>query len=375
MSQNNYVSFSCIQVQQPIGTFYIGTIDAKDLVDISYADVRRIEERDIEKILGIQRPLVDQRVKEIKEYVHTVDASFPTSIIIAIPSEHAEFDEDNLVMNVTRDKDVAKIIDGQHRIAGLEGYEGIFHLNVTVFVDMDIEDQAMVFATINLKQTKVGKSLAYDLYEYTKGRSPQKTCHNIVKFLNSRDESPFKNKIKILGTATGKAEESITQAAFVERLLSYICANQIEALKDRDLIQRNIKPRRATEAESRKLIFRNMFLDNKDAEITKIIWNYFKAVEWKWPRAWREVVRGNILNKTTGFGALMKFLRAAYLSEAEPGELVSVGQFQSIFKKVHLTEADFTPDNYKPGAGGESQLYKDLLQESGIGDITASRLF
>ena len=369
MSQTDYISFSCVQVTQPIGTFYIGTIDSQDLVDISYADVRRIEGRDIEKYLGIQRPLVSQRVKELKEYVRTLDAAFPTSIIIAIPSEYAEFDEETNVMTVVRAPEVAKIIDGQHRIAGLEGYEDRnFQLNVTVFIDMDIEDQAMVFATINLKQTKVSKSLAYDLYEYTKARSPQKTCHTIVKFLNSREGSPFKNKIKILGTATGKAEESITQAAFVDRLLFYICANQIEALRDRDLLQRKKEPRRATDAESKKLIFRNMFIDDRDAEITKIIWNYFKAVELKWPRAWPLPMTGNILNKTTGFAALMKFLRDAYLSRTVPGEMVSVAQFQSIFKRINLKDEDFTPDNYKPGGTGESQLYKELMQESGLSE-------
>jgi DGQHR domain-containing protein len=164
---SDYISFRCVPVTQPIGTFYIGTIDSQDLVDISYADVRRIEDRDIEKYLGIQRPLVPQRVKELKVYVRSLDAAFPTSIIIAIPSLYAEFDEETNLMTIIRSAEVAKIIDGQHRIAGLEGYEGKpFQLNVTVFIDMDIEDQAMVFATINLKQTKVSKSLAYDLYEY-----------------------------------------------------------------------------------------------------------------------------------------------------------------------------------------------------------------
>ncbi len=209
---------------------------------------------------------------------------------------------------------------------------------------------------------------SHTLGEYTKARSPQKTCHTIVKFLNSRDDSPFKNKIKILGTATGKAEESITQAAFVDRLLFYICANQIEALKDRDLLQRKKEPPQATEAESKKLIFRNMFLDDRDAEITRIIWNYFKAVELKWPNAWPRPVAGNILNKTTGFAALMKFLRPAYLSKALPGEMVSITQFQFIFKKINLIDEDFTPDNYKPGTSGEYNLYYDLMEKSGLSE-------
>lgn len=36
------VTFRCIPVNQPIGVFYIGAMEARDLVAISWADVRRI---------------------------------------------------------------------------------------------------------------------------------------------------------------------------------------------------------------------------------------------------------------------------------------------------------------------------------------------
>ena len=58
------ITFHCIKVTQPIGTFYIGAIDAHDLHEIAFADVRRIEDRDVEKYLGIQRELNSPRVKE-----------------------------------------------------------------------------------------------------------------------------------------------------------------------------------------------------------------------------------------------------------------------------------------------------------------------
>lgn len=220
MNNGEFIEFKCIEVEQPIGKFYLGVIDARDLIEISYADVRRIEQRDIERIVGIQRPLSYSRVNEIKEYVHTIDASFPTSIILSIPSKYSEFSGRKGIMKIRKRPEVVKIIDGQHRIAGLEDFQGKFELNVTIFVDMDMEDQAMVFATINLKQTKVSKSLAYDLYEFAANRSPQKTCHIIAKLLNSQKGSPFKDKIKILGRATGKRYETLTQATFGDYILN-----------------------------------------------------------------------------------------------------------------------------------------------------------
>jgi DGQHR domain-containing protein len=363
--EESHIEFRCIQVIQPIGSFYIGAIDAADLVQISYADIRRIEgeDRAVERYLGIQRPLSKPRVKELAQYVRNVDASFPTSVILAISSTDCVYDESSHKMRVRRDAGVAKIIDGQHRIAGLEDYQnGAFQLNVTIFVDMDIEDQAMVFATINLKQTKVSKSLAYDLYEFASSRSPQKTCHNIAKLLNYRAGGPLQNRIKILGVASGKPEETLTQATFVDRLIIYISKDPGEAMKDRDLIKRGKVPERADDAIGQKLIFRNMFLDERDAEIARIIWNYFKAVENRWPEAWRTTRRGYILNRTTGFAALMRFLRPCYLELAAPGQVVSTEKFHSILTRLGLKDDDFVSDRYVPGSSGEAQLFRDLGQ-------------
>jgi DGQHR domain-containing protein len=368
MTENGQIEFPCLEVQQPIGQFYVGTILAKDLLEISYADIRRIEDNDLDKMLGIQRELSKARVKELKQYVRTVDASFPTSVILAIDPQHARYDQKNRRMKVDRSANVAKIIDGQHRIAGLEEYDGPkFELNVTIFVDMDLEDQALLFATINLKQTRVSKSLAYDLFEFATSRSPQKTCHNIAKLLNSKDGSPFYRKIKILGTATGEPDETLTQAGFVDVLIGYISTN---AMIDRDLIKRGDlkRIRRASPAEEHRLIFRNMFIDDRDAEIARVIWNFFQAVSNRWPDAWKVKKPGNILNRTMGFRALMRFLPIAYPAVSSPGKVPRTPELDEIFRRMKLKESDFSSEKYSPGSTGESDLYKDLLSESGLAD-------
>ena len=286
------VTIKCVPIAQPIGVFYVGTAEAKDLVAIAWADIRRIapdekqpdmvsdegdsprrigndqcmqdpldgiepsddesvpyEDQGFERYLGIQRELSKPRVKELKEYVQNVDATFPTAILLAISSEHASFNESTSELSVIRHSKVAKIIDGQHRIAGLsELKETPFQVNVAVFIDMDIQDQAMVFATINLKQTKVNKSLAYDLYEFTTSRSPQRTCHDIARFLNSRQNSPFQGKVKMLGIAR-EPTETITQALFVDRLLRLISSNP---MKDRDDLRRGKRLSHATEGQARR---------------------------------------------------------------------------------------------------------------------------
>ena len=356
-----------IKIQQPIGVFYIAAIDWADIIEIAHADIRRIEtkeKRDVETYLGIQRELSPNRVNEIARYVKLIDATFPTSIILSIRQADIRIEATKLIIN--KSKDVAKIIDGQHRIEGIKkGYDssnGPFQLNVTIFVEMDLEDQAIVFSTINKAQTKVNKSLVYDLYEFAESRSPQKTCHNIARLLNKED-SPFKDKIKVLGRAEDKEKETITQATFVESLIKYISK---DPMSDRDMLKRGKRLNRVEGKEEKIYFLRNLFIEESDDKIAKIIWNYFDAVKKKWPDAWNTTKTGNILNKSTGFSALMRFFKDSYLSFGRIGDVVTVDEFYSIFSKITLENSDFNPEKYKPGQSGQAQLYTDLRRESGL---------
>lgn len=55
-----------IKVRQPIGDFYIASLPCSIVAQIATADVRRLEERDVEKYLGIQRPLKKIELKNYK---------------------------------------------------------------------------------------------------------------------------------------------------------------------------------------------------------------------------------------------------------------------------------------------------------------------
>jgi len=364
----NPLSFSCIEMSQPIGMFYVGVVKASDLIDISYADIRRVAERDVEKYMGIQRPLSARRVKELKQYVTNVDATFPTGVILAIDSENAVYHSKTKTMYINRLPMVAQIIDGQHRLAGLEDYKGDsqFELNVTIFIDMDVENQAMVFATINLAQTKVNKSLVYDLYELTKTRSPQKTSHNIAKLMNTRNGSPFLGRIKMLGIAT-EDFQPLTQAAMVESIIRWISGDTLAAMKDRDLLLRGEPLERATGKDENKLIFRNLFIDERDADMIKLLWDYFKVVSEKWTVAWKGVeTPGNILPRTNGFRALTRLFRATYLHLDGKNRVLDKADFKKVLLPIALKDDYFTSDIFKPGTSGEVDLYTELLKYAKI---------
>lgn len=370
------MSFKCLKATQPIGDIFIAAIPHSDLCRISHFDVRRViqKERDVERYLGIQRPLDGKRVRELEDYVNYYDATFPTAIIIAIEDQFVTYDEDALTMTVSNVaagetkpsiaiRHLARVIDGQHRIAGLFAYKKNqkFIVPVTIFVGSDISDQAYVFSTVNLEQNKVSKSLAYDLFALARTRSPQKTCHNIAVALDQDERSPFYHRIKRLGVATpGRDFETLTQAQFVEALLRYMSS---DAKTDRDLLIRGKTLPLVADEEARKFVLRNMFIKERDLDIAELINNYFEAIKQRWPEAWEFRGEGLILNRTNGFRALMRLFRDVYLYLGSPGDIVSSNKFLEMFRRSTLADKQISRENFPPGSSGEGAFLKALRQE------------
>lgn len=385
------ISFPVMRVQQPIGDFFIGSIPARDLFDIAYFDIRKLVHEDgIDDYLGIQRELSRSRLREIRQYVKGPDATFPTAVILSIPDECAslrpidcegaaaelffeltlanapDLEDDNGQPILY--KQIARVIDGQHRIAGLEKYHGpAFEINVAIFIGLDISDQANVFATVNLAQTKVNKSLVYDLLALSKARTPERVCHNVAVVLDKLEGSPFFKRIKRLGKATeGRLNETLSQATVVQGILQHICKNRDQIMEDRNIGKINGKWMKPGREEADRTVLRLHFVEGRDEDIVDLLWNYFSAVAQRWPDAWNASGRGRMLNKTNGYNALMRFFGPAYRDLAGPGEMISQAKFYTLFNRVKLDDDDFTPDRFLPGSTGATELYRLLLEQSGV---------
>lgn len=372
------VSLRVIRVTQPLGDLYIGKIKSQDLWRVTHYDMRQIEtgEDGIFKITGIQRKLDGRRVEEIASYVEASDAVFPTAVVLAISSDSLEIlddsDPDSPTVNLIDDPNtvdlfgegrVARVIDGQHRIEGLRvANKHDFDVNVAFLVDADLEDQARVFATVNLAQTKVNKSHVYDLFSFSTNRSPERTAHITCLRLDQTEGSPLHGRIKRLGTATpGRLrEEPLSQATVVEGLLRHIVKDKIQLIGDRDRGRKGLPWPPVAPEEARKLVLRPFFVEGRDEEMAELIWNYFAAVHQRWTGAWEAGGRGAMLPRTNGFRALMRFFQDAYNYVAYPGELVSEARFAEIFARSSLSNDDFTTERFPPGTSGETRLYNEL---------------
>lgn len=375
METKKKIDVPVLEISQPIGKFYIGIMTAKELLDISYADMRRIE-GELDRYVGIQRSLNKSRVVEISNFVESIDATFPTSVVLAVRGECAVFDEDNRILTISDGFDLeaekkipinesASILDGQHRVEGLRAAGADdFQVPVSIFVDADIADQAYIFATVNLAQTKVNKSLVYDLLDYSRSRSPQKSAHDIVVALDKFEKSPFYKLIKRLGAATpGREGETLAQATVVNGIIPLISKNPEQ---DRYELAKKRK------ISSDKFIYsetplRQLWINERDGEIAKIFIEYFNAVKQKWPTAWNSREKGHILARTNGFRAFMRLFKNIYLKEKpvfhDTDPAVPESVFLNYLNRSTLDDGDFTSSKFAPGTSGETALYKKLRED------------
>jgi hypothetical protein len=203
------------------------------------------------------------------------------------------------------------------------------------------------------------------LYEFEQERSPIKTCHQIARLLNKEEDSPLFKRIKILGSATGEDYEFITQATVVNSLVDYISDNP---MRDRDALKRGKQLPEPPVGKQPRLIFRQLFRREKDDIIADVVWTFFDGVAQRWNDAWHSSNTGDILNRTQGFRGLMRFLFPLYKKVCQKDGAIRLKDVVEVLRAIKIKDSEFTTDHYKPGTSGEAQLYRDLLEQSGIED-------
>lgn len=333
---------SYIEVNQPIGTFYMCSIKASQLLQMVEV-IRRSDKTD-----GIQRDLSPDRTKEIANFCSDPDALFPTPIVVSVHSnKDIKIDTDSKKIFFPDDTIIGDVIDGQHRLGGISrsSNANLFDLPVVLMFNLNTEEKAYVFSTINSNQRKVNPSLIYDLFEVSSMRNPKKTAHQIARTLNSEPSSPFFNRLKMLGKKEeGKMNATLSQGTFCKSLLQLI-SNSPE--KDTFDIK-NQNPLK----DDPNLPLRKFFINNSDHLIAKILTNCFNAVKIIFPEQW-ENPHNNILWKTTGFNGIMNSLPRLIKTGFKESDL-SQDFFEKCFFlfKKHLKKNDIKLTNQDFGGGG-----------------------
>lgn len=286
--------FNYIEVQQPIGTFYLCSIPATFLLKVVKSTPRSDDQ------YAVQREKSPQRIRDIGAYCSDPDAIFPTPIVVSVNSNDVILDEEKHIIVIPTDKGIiGDVIDGQHRLWGIESSKRPerFQLPVVFMFDLTVAEQAYIFSTINSNQRKVDPSLIYDLFDVSENRSPYKTVHEIARVMNSSESSPFYNRLKMLGKRTSNQEKAtLSQGTFAKSILMLIS-------KKPDEDTRNLKLKKNL-ADDTRLPLRFLFIEGKDDLLVRILSNCFNALKEVFPAEW-ETPTSNILWKSTGFRAVI----------------------------------------------------------------------
>lgn len=353
-----------IENSQPIGNFFLGKLSSKTIFDCTKI-IRREDKTDqeTEKDNFIQRAESSQRVKNISKYSYDPDAVFPTPIIISVDEDCdyklEKIDKSLYSFEFNENKNIGSILDGQHRILGLSHSEkkDKFELPVVLMFNLTLSEKAYIFTTVNGTQTKVPSSLIYDLFGIIDDRSPQKVCHIIARAFNSDEDSPFFNRLKMLGNKDGDLQ-FLSQGTFVKYLLKHLISKNPQ----NDLIKIKTEGTESLEKDKTKVL-RQFFIENNDSMIYKILYNYFTAVKLVFSDEW-DTPENNILTKAIGFGGLIRAFITVYKYGMSNGELTQ-DFFEKLFKKVKLyfiqNNLSFSSDLFKSGDAEENRLSKEIL--------------
>lgn len=350
------IELQTITVKQPIGSFYITKISYSDLLAMSKVDIRHITEDD--EILGIQRELKGEKVNQIRKYLTTVFATFPNSIIVNV-SKSDIVSSEGAVLTINAKEDTFTIIDGQHRLAGFDNYKGgDFELVLSIFVDLDVPQQAEIFTTINSEQTKVDPSLNINLELDSKFYTPRKMMVEIAQSFNLSKDSPWHNSIKMLG---GGNDGVISLASFARPLFGLTYRESDWYIIKNRLITCGVEQPKLDDFnyDLSKYIFWEFYKRRDSASVYKLLYNYFSAFQYIFQSDWMN--EKSILNKTTGYNAMMRLFK----------DLIPLGLREKRFTYDFFIEVlsplakmDGTINAKTYGSSGlysTNQLYKDFI--------------
>lgn len=358
-----------------------------------------------------QRRVNEDRVKEIKKFIfdsildeyknRSVSVIFPTALLLAVNSD-VKIDPDKPIPlgELLDGGKLFFIVDGQHRLYSmmqlykdvtnpslLQGllpeneivrrYLESYRFNCTILLNFDLWEQAKIFADVNFNQKKVDRSLYYSIYGMNYTNDPEKLrnnyifiAHQLVKYLNSSDNSPLKGMVRMLGNGKGV----ISQAFFADALIRHI-------------------------RSPRGIWFVDSSLDKTRGRykyMAKEIITFFTAIKNQLPEYWPSgTEQKSILLKTTGLGALVRLMgliHQNYLSDEVIAALDNNESNDYVVKEYYERLKEILPPIVRKryslfsfygefaGSGGrglESKLYNMMrtLLQSGDPGFIEQRIF
>ena len=228
-----------------------------------------LEKRIARSEAAFQRPMIRKKIRELVQYyLDCQEAQNLPAIpgaVIMIAEKRLNFSpvgkNPNLgMLQIPEDPGIMRCLDGQHRLLALNAQTGKdmeIDVPAVVFDTLDPRQTVELFVTINAKHTRLNPSHLISLAGRRLYADPhQALAHDIIRRLNEEEDSPLRGDIKILGVGKGR----VSQASLADEM--------------GDLFS-NIEKIGGTNR------FREFEQNGK-----RFFLNYFKAIQALFPKAW-----------------------------------------------------------------------------------------
>jgi len=415
VNNQDFLRIELLAVNQKDSRFYLGIIPAEDFSkvftvkptkynsereaaiaanfsdDEEYLEHRISTKRERAESDEFERPEAKSRVGEIARFLEKKEYPlFPNTIIVTcyLINDEISIPVGTAIEDLTREKelqlsylkedadnpdkaflyipnkpDSVLVIDGQHRLRGLQETNEDLRKNYEILVSFMLGFTravvAELFYTINYTQKSVNKSLLYDLMgEFSHELNEITFMHEIVRVLNAVEKSPFYRRIKMLGVKEKdagpeiKARMTISQAFLIDYLVVTI---------SRDAMRSNIYPP----------IFLSYYQDkDKHPYIIRFLLNYFQAIRAKRESDWDNPTESIICN-SIGIGALIRVMHFIFLKmffgefEQEPFKIQEVDVARLMDKLTGIEDVDFSKENWAgiSSGGALNNLVKEIVSK------------
>jgi DNA phosphorothioation-associated DGQHR protein 1 len=386
------INTPAIKIEQPLGTFYAFSLNAKTLLGLTYshpADLAGLDTDDNHSksytSFGTQRRENPRRLDEISRFIQSDDATFPNAIILAANYDQSGVLVDNddarwrvtekggcYCLSIPENAEKASIIDGQHRLHAFselpeDAPNADMPLLCAVFLELPTPYHAYVFATINFNQVKVPRSLAYQLFGFDVEEKPAKfwvpetAAVSIARLLGTANDSPFSGGI-ITGLRPSRKDD-ISASAFTEVSLAAIVDGILSLISKNPKHDRMTMRRTGSTDQTRGILgsepglpLRKFYLDDNDRAIYETIKNYFQAVS---DVMWSTSDKNSYLRKTVGIQAEFDVLKKLLLNMPLTKEGLSKDSF--IRRISPCSKLNALNPEYQASGIGRTKIRNDML--------------
>ena len=246
------INVNALVLRQKTHELYVFTMASDTLNGITYVTPRSHDDPN-----EIQRILKMRHSREIATYIADPTTLLPTAIVVSLDNEVSVTPTGDSNVRVLEFPEAegkfAYVLDGQHRLRAFQEPDvPQVDLPVVALLRADEATRAKVFADINSKQEPITDVHILELYYQIKDLPADELgLVDIIHTLNAAEDSPLKNRVKLLDSDKGTWIKNTILKRFLKRAL---VGTDIEFLPA--------------------------------AKQTVIIKEYLKAIKELWPDAW-----------------------------------------------------------------------------------------